>query len=292
MQEVGLIGLGTMGRPMARNLLRAGYSVHVYDINPEPVAQLAKEGAVAADTIAQLMDQVSAVVTILPADAEVKEVYLGDGGICSNLRAGQIAIEMTTCQPQTVLDLQERFRGKGAYLVDAPVSGGKKGAEAGTLSIMIGCEREIFPQVEPLLSVLGNNLFLAGDVGAGKTIKLINQMLVATHIAVLSQALALAAKTGIEPQKMYEIIRESSGHSRVMDLKMESFIVPQDFTPSFALKLMHKDLRLALDMAQATGVDSSVAQGAMQLFEEAMAKGLSQLDMSVIAREEMAKQPE
>ena len=136
---------------------------------------------------------------------------------------------------------------------------------------MIGCEREIFPQVEPLLSVLGNNLFLAGDVGAGKTIKLINQMLVATHMAVLSQALALAAKTGIEPQKMYEIIRESSGHSRVMDLKMESFIVPQDFTPSFALKLMHKDLRLALDMAQATGVDSSVAQGAMQLFEEAMA---------------------
>ncbi len=288
MRKIGFIGLGTMGKPMALNLVKAGYELCVFDINSAPVSEVVGQGAAAAETIADLMEQVDCVITILPADAEVKAVYLGAGGICQGLRQGQIAIEMTTCQPQTVLGLQECFVEKGAVLVDAPVSGGKKGAEAGTLSIMVGCDQRVYHQVEPILSVMGDNLFLAGQVGAGKTIKLINQMLVSTHMAVLSQALALAVKTGIDPQTMYEIVRESSGYSKVLDLKMESFILPQNFAPSFALKLMHKDLRLALELAQANGVDSSLAKTAMQVFEGAMAAGLGELDMSVIAREALS----
>lgn len=197
MKRIGFIGLGNMGKPMAKNLLKAGFEVDAYDVNPEPVNELKAMGAGSPASIREMMQNVECVVTIVPADLQVKEIYLGSDGICANLQEGQIAIEMTTCHPNTVIALWEQFKEKQAHIVDAPVSGGKKGAEGGTLSIMVGCEDDVFSTVEPILSVFGKKIFFAGALGAGKSIKLINQLLASTHMAVLSEGIQLASKVGI-----------------------------------------------------------------------------------------------
>ncbi|MGI6038184.1 MAG: NAD(P)-dependent oxidoreductase [Limnochordia bacterium] len=284
MRRIGFIGLGTMGKPMAKNLLKAGYEVYVFNRSQGAVQELAAMGAAAPATIGELMEKVECVITILPADAEVKDVYLRSGGLCDHLREGQMAIDMTTCHPQTVIDLADRFAEKKAHLVDAPVSGGKAGAEAGTLSIMVGCHQDIYSQAEPILSAMGKKIFYAGEVGAGKSIKLINQLLASTHMAVLAEAFTLREKVGIAAEIFYQVIKESSGHSRMFDLKMEKFILPRDFSPSFRLALMRKDLSLAVQLSEDVGILPTVARTALQMYDDAVELGFGDLDMSALAK--------
>ncbi len=266
MKKIGFIGLGIMGKPMAKNLLKAGYSLTVYDIRPEPVKEVVAAGAQEGKSSKDVAEKSEVVITMLPNSPEVKEAVLGEDGVLDGAKAGTILVDMSSIAPLVSKEVGVKLAEKGVEMLDAPVSGGEPKAIDGTLSIMVGGKKEVFEQVEDILKVMGASIILVGDIGSGNTTKLANQIIVALNIAAMSEAMVLATKAGVDPEKVYNAIRGGLAGSTVLDAKVP-LTLKGNFKPGFRIELHIKDLQNALDTAHEIGVPVPLASGVMEVMQ-------------------------
>jgi len=280
-RKIGFIGLGAMGRHMAKNLIKAGYPLTVYDLNPQPVEELVSLGAKKGKSPAETAREAEVVITMLPADDEVRTVALGADGILEGARKGTVFIDMTSLAPHTSKYVASEAQKKGVKFLDAPVSGGTTGAEKGTLTIMVGGDKALLDEHMEILKTMGKTIYHVGDVGMGETVKMVNQMLVGINLAGIVEALVLGTKLGVKPEVLYKIIRASSGNSFMLDSRVPGFIFTGNFTqPGFAVDLLRKDLGLSLESAKVNKVPLYMTAQAYQYFTRATAEGLGKKDMS------------
>ena len=283
-EQIGFIGLGNMGVPMAGRLIDGGCSLIVNDIRRDAARPLLARGAAWAASPAEVAAAAQTVITILPTSREVREVLLGTKGLLDALRPGSLVLEMTSADPSVTRELEREVAARGSALIDAPVSGGVRGAVEGTLAIMVGGDPALLERARPLLARMGKNIFHAGPVGAGHAIKLVNNMCSGGILALTIEAVAMAARAGVDPTRAVEILQASSGRSNASDNKFPRFILNGAFDAGFAIRLMMKDLDGYGRLAQEAGVPSPVARAAAEVFRVAMARGMAEQDHTAIAR--------
>jgi len=266
MRKIGFIGLGIMGKPMAMNLIKAGFYLTVYDIRPKPVKEVvatsAKEGKSAKDVAAQS----EVVITMLPNSPDVKKAVFGKNGILEGAKPGTILIDMSSIAPMVSREIAVEAQKKGVEMLDAPVSGGEPKAKDGTLAIMVGGKKEVFERVEDILKVMGSSVVLVGDIGSGNVTKLANQVIVALNIAAMSEAMVLATKAGVDPEKVFLAIRGGLAGSNVLNAKVP-LVLDGNFKPGFRIELHIKDLANALDTAHEFGVPVPLTSGVMEIMQ-------------------------
>jgi 2-hydroxy-3-oxopropionate reductase len=276
---IGLIGLGIMGRPMARNLLKVGYPLIVHDVTRAAVDDLVAEGATAGTSPRQVAEAVDVLITMLPDSPQVREVYLGPDGAFEALRPGWLAIDMSSIAPSTARELAERAAAAGADMLDAPVSGGDKGAIAGSLSIMVGGTDAAFARAAPIFEALGKTIVHMGPAGAGQVTKVCNQVVVAVVIEAVSEALVLGAKAGVDPARIADVLQGGLAATKVLELR-RSNMLGGTFDPGFRVRLHLKDLKNALDLAREIDVALPAAAGVDQLMRAMAAAGRADYDHS------------
>lgn len=245
MTKIGFVGLGIMGRPMARNLIKAGHELVVADINPDAVDELVAEGAASASSPAEVASQVEVLITMLPNSPHVEQVVLGPTGVLEGAKNGLIYVDMSSIAPGTAQKVAKACAEKGIKVLDAPVSGGEPKAIDGSLAIMVGGPEDVFKQVEPLLFSMGATVVLVGDVGTGNITKLANQIIVGVNIAAMSEALTLAAKAGADPAKVVDAIAGGLAGSTVLNMKAP-MVLEGNYNAGFRIELHIKDLHNAL----------------------------------------------
>ena len=272
MNKIGFIGLGIMGKPMARNLLKAGYQLVVYDINSEAVKELIRDGAKEGKSSGDVASQCEVIITMLPNSPEVKEVVLGINGVIDGIKPGSILIDMSSIAPLTSKEVSKKLLHKGAIMLDAPVSGGEPKAVAGTLAIMVGGPQETFNKVKDILGAMGASVTLVGDIGSGNITKLANQIIVALNIAAIGEAMVLATKAGVDPEKVYQAIRGGLAGSTALDAKMP-LILDGNFKPGFRIELHIKDLLNALDTAKELDVPGVLTGKVLEIMQTLKADG-------------------
>jgi len=255
MKRIGVIGLGTMGLPMALNLIKAGFDVRGFNRTASKTQELAKAGGIACASIADLVRQSDAVLLMLSNDDVVKEIILGPHGVAASGKTGLIVIDSSTVAPTTSRGTAAALAKRGIRHLDAPVTGSKKQAEEGSLSFLVGGERALFESCAPVFAAMGKKTFYVGETGMGATAKLCNNMTVAMNMAALSESLSLARKCGIESQAMLEILSTSGARSAMAEVKGPK-IVQNEFSTAFALALMSKDVGLALELAKGAHHDT------------------------------------
>jgi 2-hydroxy-3-oxopropionate reductase len=289
--KIGFIGIGIMGKPMCRNLLKAGHQLVICGhVAKAGVEELAKEGATVVRTPQQVAEQVEIVITMLPNSPQVKEVVLGPDGILSGLRAGGIFVDMSSIEPLVSRELAAKLIEKQVEMLDAPVSGGEPKAMAGTLSVMVGGKKEVFDQCFPVLKAMAASVVLAGEIGAGNITKLANQVIVALNIAAMSEALVLAVKAGVSPELVYQAIRGGLAGSNVLDAKAP-LVMDRKFTPGFRINLHVKDLSNALKTAHEIGVPLPLTASVMEMMQALKVDELGEADHGALIRyyEKMAR---
>jgi 3-hydroxyisobutyrate dehydrogenase len=269
---VGFIGLGHMGKHMARNLLKAGFPVVVHNRSQGVVRELVGEGAIAADSPKALAAQVDVVCSCVPIPADVEKVYLAENGVIAGARPESILIEHSTIDPETHQKIAARAAAVGAEYLDAPVSGGPGGARDGTLTIMVGGSAATLERAMPVFNAMGKRIYHIGPTGSGAAIKLINQMMAAINSAGMIEGLVLGTKYGIDPALLYDVVSNSSGGSRA--LGAAPGIMAGDFEPGFTIDLMHKDVTLAVNLGRQLKVRTLAGALAQQVLQEAQAAGL------------------
>ena len=279
--SIGFIGLGIMGQPMALNLVRAGFPVTVFNRTPEKTAPLKEAGAQVAATPAEATAQADFVISIVSDTAAMEEVVMGKGGILETIRSGAIVIDSSTISPVASRKFACKVAGHGASWLDAPVTGSKHLAIKGELTYMVGGDREAFDRAMPVLQVLGKKHIYCGTHGLGLAAKLAQNVIQSTMVEIFSEGLVLAAKAGLKPQIMMEVIQGSMARAALTDFKAP-FIFKGDFTPYFALKLMHKDLQLAMENAYAQGVPMPAAAAVKEVYGAAKARGAAELDYAAV----------
>ncbi len=245
---IGIIGTGIMGEPMARNLLRAGYDMHVHNRTPAKAQDLLEEGARWAESPAALAAQVNTLVTVVSDSPDVQAVYLGPDGVCQTSRKGTLCIDMSTVAPEVARRVSSELRGRGGAFLDAPVSGGRTGAEAGTLSIMVGGDEADLERAMPIFDVLGKATVYCGPVGSGQLTKLCNQILCALNLLAVSEAVAFAKRVDLDPATMLSAVSTGAAGSWAVD-NLGPRMLSRDFAPMFMVDLQQKDLRIALATA-------------------------------------------
>lgn len=280
--KIGFIGLGIMGKPMCKNLLHKGYVCHIYDINDLAVSELEKEGAIKALTAQEASANCDIVITMLPNSPQVKQVVLGETGIVNTMKPGSILIDMSSIAPGVSQEISKELELRGVDMLDAPVSGGEPKAIDGTLSIMVGGKQKIFEQVRELLLCMGSSAVYCGNVGAGNTTKLANQVIVALNIAACSEALTLAKKAGVDPERVFEAIRGGLAGSTVMEAKVPMMLAGND-KPGFRIDLHIKDLNNALETAHEVGMSLPLTAQVMEMLQVLKADGLQDKDHSALA---------
>jgi 2-hydroxy-3-oxopropionate reductase len=279
---VGFIGLGIMGRPMAKNLMDAGYELVVHNRSPEKAEKLAEEGdATAAGSPREVAEACDVIITMLPDSPDVEAVVAGEGGVLEGIRDGALLVDMSTISPVVTEELSEKVREKGASMLDAPVSGGDVGAIEGALSIMVGGSEEDFERARPLFDVMGKVATHVGPIGAGQVVKACNQIVVALTIEAVSEALVLGSKGGVAPEKLVEALSGGLAGSAVMEAKKEKFF-SHDFEPGFRIELHHKDLGIALAAGREYGVALPVTAIVDQMLEASKARGRGDQDHSAL----------
>ena len=290
MKKIGFVGLGIMGKPMAKNLLKAGYDLTVFDINQEAVNEVVAAGGVAAKTAKDVAAQSEAVITMLPNSPHVKTAVLGENGVLEGAKPGLILIDMSSIAPLAAQEVAAAVAKQGVEMLDAPVSGGEPKAIDGSLSIMVGGKQEIFDRCVELLSKMGKSVVRCGDIGAGNTTKLANQIIVALNIAALSEALVLATKAGVDPELVFNAIRGGLAGSTVMEAKAP-MILAGNFKPGFKIDLHIKDLANAIETGHDVGVPLPLTSSVMEILQALKVDGKGQNDHSGIAMyyEKMAK---
>lgn len=281
--KVGFIGVGMMGGPMCRNLLKAGHEVVVHDLNADAVARVAGPATTAADSPRAVAEQAEVIFTSLPMPADVEAVVLGEGGIAAGARAGSVVVDLSTNAPAAVQRLSEQLGAQGIAFVDAPVSGGVDGAEAGTLAIMCGGESAAYERVQPLLACMGANVFLVGAIGAGSIAKLCNNMTAFTNLAAAAEALMLAQRAGLNPRVMAEVMAASSGDSSSLKRVARKGLAG-DWQAEFALDLAHKDLTLALELGRQTDTPLDYGAHTYTLLQQGRALGWGRDDVVSLLR--------
>ena len=279
-----------MGKPMAKNLLKAGYELVVFDINQEAVAEVVAAGAVKAVNAKEVAAQSEAVITMLPNSPHVKAAVLGENGVLAGAKPGLILIDMSSIAPLAAQEVAAAVAKQGVEMLDAPVSGGEPKAIDGSLSIMVGGKQEIFDRCVELLSKMGKSVVRCGDIGAGNTTKLANQIIVALNIAALSEALVLATKAGVDPELVFNAIRGGLAGSTVMEAKAP-MILAGNFKPGFKIDLHIKDLANAIETGHDVGVPLPLTSSVMEILQALKVDGKGQNDHSGIAMyyEKMAK---
>ena len=290
MKKIGFVGLGIMGKPMAKNLLKAGYDLTVFDINQEAVNEVVAAGGVAAKTAKDVAAQSEAVITMLPNSPHVKTAVLGENGVLEGAKPGLILIDMSSIAPLAAQEVAAAVAKQGVEMLDAPVSGGEPKAIDGSLSIMVGGKQDIFDRCVELLSKMGKSVVRCGDIGAGNTTKLANQIIVALNIAALSEALVLATKAGVDPELVFNAIRGGLAGSTVMEAKAP-MILAGNFKPGFKIDLHIKDLANAIETGHDVGVPLPLTSSVMEILQALKVDGKGQNDHSGIAMyyEKMAK---
>ena len=270
--KVAFIGTGAMGRPMVRNLKRAGVQVVAFDVRAEMRKSLGEEGIATAENIADTAADAVVAITMLPDTPDVRAVYLGDGGLLGALTPGALAIDMSTIAPAATIEISAVLAEKDVTLLDAPVSGGVVGAEKGTLSIMVGGDEAAFARAEPLLACMGKTILHAGKSGAGQVFKACNQLMVASHIQAMCEALALGRTHGVDLDRLVAALRPGAAGSWMLD-NLAPKVLADDTKPGFRIDLMLKDLKLANDAAFAKGVPLPGLALVTALYLEARAHG-------------------
>jgi 2-hydroxy-3-oxopropionate reductase len=280
-EKVGFVGLGIMGLPMARNLMKAGHELVVHDHKRSTMEELAAEGAEAADDPRAVAERAGTIITMLPNSPHVAEVVDGEKGILRGARDGALVVDMSSISPVVTLELARAARERGVGMVDAPVSGGDVGARQGTLSIMAGGSEDDFRRAEPLFEPLGKTVVHVGEVGAGQVVKACNQIVVALTIEAVGEALVLGSKAGVDPAKVLDVLSGGLAGNRVMELRRENFL-QHDFTPGFRIDLHHKDLGIALAAGREFGVALPVTALVDQMLQALRVRGQGGQDHSAL----------
>ena len=281
-KQIGFIGLGVMGKPMAKNLMKAGYSLCVYDIVQEPVKELVAAGAKAARSAREVGEKAEIVITIVPSSKEVKEVYLNEDGVLAGIKTGSIIIDMSTIDPIVSQEVAAAAQKKNVEMLDGPVSGGQRGAIEGTLTIMVEGKEEIFRQCQDLFAAMGKNIYYCGPVGSGEISKIVNNMVLAICMQATCEGMILGTKAGVQPKTLFEIISKSSGQNWALNTYMPKKAFKGDFEPGFMVDLMYKDLGLAQNLASAYKVPILFGAEVRQIFEMARVAGKGRKDFSAI----------
>jgi len=274
---IGFIGLGIMGKPMARNLLKAGYPLIVHSRSRPPVDELAREGAKAATNPREVAAQAGIVITMLPDSPDVESVYGGKDGVFAGARSGALLIDMSTISPVVARKLAAEAEQRACAMLDAPVSGGEAGAIGATLSIMIGGKAAAVERAMPIFQKLGKNIVHVGESGAGQVAKAANQIVVGVTIAAVSEALVLAAKAGVDPAKVREVLLGGFAQSKILDAHGQKML-ERNFKPGFRIRLHEKDLRIALASGSEYGVPLMVTSIVAQMMAALKATGGGDLD--------------
>jgi len=272
-----------MGKPMVKNLVNAGYTLMVYDINKEAVEEVVGYGAKACSSVAEVATTVDVIVTMLPNSPQVEEVLLGGGGVVSNAVPNTLVIDMSSIAPEAAVKVAKALKEKGIRMIDAPVSGGEPKAVEGTLAIMVGGAQEDFDEAMPIFDVLGSSVLLVGEIGSGNTCKLINQMIVALNIAALAEGLCFAEKAGADPRKVYNAIKGGLAGSTVMNAKAP-MMLESNYAPGFKIDLHIKDINNALLTAQMAGMPVPLTDLVMQFMQAIKLDGYGQSDHSALAK--------
>ena len=286
--RVGFIGIGKMGKPMAANVLKGGFEVVVSPAygNEKPAAELEAMGAKSVPTVKEIIQQSDVIVTVLNADKNIDDVYLGADGVSTWAKNGTICIEMTTAKGETVKKLAEKLEalGKGIKLIDAPVSGGTAGAEAGALTIMLGGNDQDIAAVAEILNCMGKKHFKCGGIGSGKTIKMLNQMLNAGSMAVACETIYLGKKLGIDTDLLQEVVNESSGASWVFKNNVPKFLLAENFEGGFVLDLMAKDISLAVGEIESNGLKLPLTEQVYAILKDTQDEGLGSKNYTIIKK--------
>jgi len=281
MKKVGFIGLGIMGKPMAINLIDAGYSLNILDSN-KATRDLTQKGATAFSTCKDVAENSEIIITMLPDSPEVNEVVFGDKGVLAGIKSGSVFVDMSTIAPSTAREVAEAMLIKGVDALDAPVSGGQVGAETGNLSIMVGGKQSAFDTVKPLFDVMGKSAVLIGDAGAGQLTKACNQMIVGMTIQAVAESFTLAKKAGVNLEKMREALLGGFAQSRILDLHGQR-IIDRNFDPGFKLKLHRKDMNIALMAGKEFKVPLYGSALVASQMDAALAAGWDEKDHSALA---------
>lgn len=288
MTQIAFIGLGHMGLPMARNLLKAGFALTVFDLVPAAMDELAKEGAQPASSALDAVQDANVVVSMLPASRHVEGLYLGTDGLLAALQPGTLVLECSTIAPEIARKVHQAARERGIELLDAPVSGGTAGAAAGTLTFMIGGAADVLAKARPLFEAMGKNIFHAGPDGAGQVAKVCNNQVLAVQMIATAEAMAMGVANGLEPAVLAEIMRQSSGGNWTLEKYnpwpgvMENAPASKGYSGGFMAELMAKDLGLAQEAAQASGSSTPMGALALQLYRLLLKQGKGKQDFSVV----------
>jgi len=286
--RIGFIGVGTMGLPMAKNLVKKGFAVAAHDTNAAAVSAAAEAGMMAAASAAEAVATADLVITMLPSSPHVEAVYAGDGGVLAAARAGTLCVDMSTIDPAVSRRVAAAALERGIAFVDAPVSGGVPRATDGTLAIMVGGAREDFARALPALSAMGANVIHVGPVGSGQVVKLCNNLIAGVAAVALSEAFRIAEGFGVDPKVVTEVISKSSGHTWVMENMhpvpglVAKAASTNGYQPGFMTDLMCKDLGLAVDAARALRIPVFAAPAAQQLYRLASSHGLGRKDFTSV----------
>lgn len=288
--KIGFIGLGIMGKPMSKNLLKAGHELIVLDRNAAAVEELASLGATVAANPKAVAEQVDVIITMLPNSPQVKEVLLGENGVIEGAKPGTTVIDMSSIAPLVSREISQKLAKKGIELLDAPVSGGEPKAIDGTLSVMVGGKQEVFDKYYDIMKAMAGSVVRSGNIGAGNVTKLANQVIVALNIAAMSEALVLATKAGVEPELVYQAIRGGLAGSTVLDAKAP-LVMDRKFSPGFRINLHIKDLANVLETSHEIGVPLPLTAAVMEMMQSLKVDGMGDLDHGSLVRyyEKLAK---
>jgi 2-hydroxy-3-oxopropionate reductase len=281
--KIGFIGLGIMGKPMSKNLIKAGYSLVVMDMNQAAVAEVVACGAQSASTPKEIAEQTDIIITMLPNSPQVKEVVLGENGIIEGAKVGSVVIDMSSIAPLVSREVAAKLAEKGIDMLDAPVSGGEPKAIEGTLSVMVGGEKAIFDKCYDVMKAVAGSVVLTGSIGAGNITKLANQIVVALNIAAVSEALVLASKAGVEPELVFQAIRGGLAGSTVLDAKAP-LMMDRKFNPGFRINLHIKDLANVLDTSHELGVPLPLTAAVMEMMQALKVDGQGDADHCSLVR--------
>lgn len=281
--KIGFIGLGIMGKPMSKNLLKAGYELVVCDINTAAVGEVVTAGAQVAATPKEVAAQTDIIITMLPNSPHVKQVVLGENGVAEGARAGAILVDMSSIAPLVSREISSQLADKGIEMLDAPVSGGEPKAIEGTLSVMCGGKQGVFDTCYPILKAMAASVVLTGEIGAGNVTKLANQIVVALNIAAMSEALVLATKAGVEPELVYKAIRGGLAGSTVLDAKAP-LVMDRKFNPGFRINLHIKDLNNVLETSHEVGVPLPLTAAVMEMMQALKVDNMGDADHGALIR--------
>ena len=281
MAELGFIGLGIMGKPMAGHLVKAGHTVHVCDVVEEPVKYLCSLGAKGFSCSKEVAQKSKIIFIIVPDTPDVEAVLFGPNGVAEGLKPGSIVVDMSSISPLATKEFAKRLAAMGVEMLDAPVSGGQVGAENATLSIMVGGKAEVFNQIKPFFELMGKNIVHLGGNGDGQTCKVANQIVVSLTLEAVAEALLFASKAGADPMKVRAALLGGFAQSRILEFHGERMI-KRTFNPGFRVRLHQKDLNIALQSARSMGLSLPNTATAQELFNSLAAQGGSELDHSSI----------